>query len=60
MGIDEKERAAWKEVEKRFAFLAEAFARSDVVTVRMATDKLLEALELHSPLYDERSKEKLG
>jgi hypothetical protein len=57
---DQRERAAWEEVEKRFNFLAEAFCRADVVTMRMATDKLLEALELHLPLYEERSKSKLN
>ena len=57
---DKRERAAWEEVEKRLQFLVEVFGRGDVVSVRMATDKLVEALRLHQPIYEERTKCKLA
>jgi predicted DNA-binding protein len=57
---DERERAAWKEVERRLQFLAEMFGRTDATTARMATDNLVEALKIHSPFYEERSRSRLN
>lgn len=57
--IDERERKAWAEVEKRTRFLAEVFGRADVETVKMAENRLSEALGKHLPLYEERTKAKL-
>ena len=57
--VNEKETVAWEEVVSRTNFLAEVFGRADVATVRMASEKLSEALSNHLPLYEARTKSKL-
>ena len=55
-----KERAAWREVENRLAFLAEIVGRSDAESVSMASKNLVEALKEHDEAYQERISAQLG
>lgn len=55
----ETERALWQEVMKRLDFFVRAFEEGDIMTSRMAGQKLSEALLEHDKMYVKRLLEEL-